>query len=65
MYGDNLYPAGYGWIFSPGLRITRTIMGRPDMYFPMEIKEINDFDYLKSAIYDEESHKHNGYLMSV
>ena len=58
---DNPYPAGYGWIFSPGLRITRTIMGRPDMYFPMEIKEINDFDYLKSAIYDEESHKHSGW----
>lgn len=26
-------PCGYGWAFLPGLRITRTIMGRPDERF--------------------------------
>ncbi|MDD6688368.1 RHS repeat domain-containing protein [Sodaliphilus pleomorphus] len=27
---DDPYPCGYGWALRPGLRITRTIMGRPD-----------------------------------
>lgn len=57
-YTDAPYPVGYGWIFAPGLRITRTILGRPDMYFPMDLRASNDFDYYKSAVYDEESHKH-------
>ena len=27
---DDPYPCGYGWTLLPGLRITRTVMGRPD-----------------------------------
>ena len=27
------FPAGYGWVLNPGLRITRTIRGRPDEQF--------------------------------
>lgn len=57
-FTDDPYPAGYGWILSPGLRITRTILGRPDMYYPMDIRTNPDFDYQKSAVYDEGSHKH-------
>lgn len=27
---DAPYPVGYGWTFTPSLRITRTVLGRPD-----------------------------------
>ena len=27
---DDPYPVGYGWIFTPSLRVTRTVLGRPD-----------------------------------
>ena len=27
---DDPYPVGYGWTFTPSLRITRTVLGRPD-----------------------------------
>ena len=27
---DDCFPCGIGWVLKPGLRITRTIMGRPD-----------------------------------
>lgn len=27
---DNPFPCGYGWAVNPGLRITRTVIGRPD-----------------------------------
>lgn len=54
---DDPYPLGYGWMLSPGLRITRTIMGRPDMEaFPMMVQpedEENDFEYGKRALHDE------------
>lgn len=58
---DDPYPAGYGWMLTPGLRITRTIMGRPDIDFPMNTQDDGTFDYCKSAVYDEESHKHAGW----
>ena len=31
---DVPYPMGYGWVFLPGLRITRTVLGRPDDVYP-------------------------------
>lgn len=54
---DDPYPCGYGWIFSPGLRVTRTIMGRADRYYPMDVRSnaTSDFDYCKKAVYDEDS----------
>ncbi len=27
---DDPYPVGYGWTFTPSLRVTRTVLGRPD-----------------------------------
>lgn len=59
---DNPYPAGYGWILSPGLRITRTIMGRPDMVYPMDVRQsANDFEYFKKAMYDPYRSNHSGW----
>lgn len=59
---DIAYPVGYGWLLNPGLRITRTIMGRPDgLSYPMKIydlQQINQwsdqerFNYCKRALYD-------------
>lgn len=56
------YPAGYGWSFSPGLRITRTILGRPDMRYERSILEGaldvenpdggSMFEYFKTATHD-------------
>lgn len=61
-FTDDPYPSGYGWILSPGLRITRTIMGRPDMYYPMDIRaNSTDFEYLKRAIYDSQRSHHAGW----
>jgi len=64
---DDPYPAGYGWILSPGLRITRTIMGRPDMYFPLEVRDQDiDFNYCKKSVYDYEAiHKHTGWSRDI
>ena len=31
---DSPYPCGYGWSLHPGLRISRTVVGRPDERFP-------------------------------
>ncbi|MFT4222487.1 RHS repeat domain-containing protein [Dysgonomonas sp.] len=56
---DYPVPAGYGWIFSPGLRITRTILGRADDYFPLRFGDIGDsFSSLQPGILSE----HNSYL---
>ena len=32
--GDPSRPLGYGWVLHPGLRITRTVMGRADESYP-------------------------------
>ena len=55
--GDDPYPCGYGWIFNPGLRVTRTIMGRPDELFKWEIPATSDicnFEYQKSFIREDQ-----------
>ena len=39
---DPYYPLGYGWVFTPGLRITRTIMGNADDKTPRTIKDASD-----------------------
>lgn len=49
------YPLGHGWSLSPGLRITRTILGRPDDQYKFKadltsIKE--DYHKLKLGIID-------------
>ena len=59
---DPFYPLGYGWVFSPGLRISRTIMGNPDDRFPRSIRNADEyrhdnteekfFLYLKSLLMD-------------
>ncbi|MGN6293477.1 MAG: DUF5977 domain-containing protein [Chitinophagaceae bacterium] len=41
---DMPYPAGYGWVFSPGLRVTRTVMGRPDELFAFN-ELVGSYDY--------------------
>lgn len=59
VYADP-YPCGYGWVFMPGLRISRTIMGRPDERFRHmnysdtwsggELYGLSDFDFYKRCI---------------
>ena len=48
------YPAGYGWSFLPGLRITRVIQGRDDFRYDRDIRTVAEatFNYEKSAVYD-------------
>lgn len=54
---EDPYPCGYGWKFLPGLRVVRTIMGRPDLdgiFYKMN-KDNKDcepsFEYHKIAVY--------------
>ena len=48
---DVPYPAGYGWVFSPGLRVTRTVMGRPDELFAFnELTGSYDYEDITPAI---------------
>ena len=48
---DQPYPAGYGWVFSPGLRVSRTILGRSDDQFPVRSLTGNeDVNTQKAAI---------------
>ena len=57
---DPYLPLGYGWVFSPGLRISRTIMGHADDKEPRSIKTDSElqidteanFLYLKSLLID-------------
>lgn len=59
VYADP-YPCGYGWVFMPGLRISRTIMGRPDERFKRmnysdtwsggELDGLSEFDFYKRCI---------------
>jgi len=50
---DDPYPLGYGWMLQPGLRITCTIMDRPDIDYKKNIRESGlDFDYSKRAMYN-------------
>jgi hypothetical protein len=49
---DISYPLGYGWTMMPGLRITRTIMGRADENSILDIRSDNsdDFSYWKNLV---------------
>jgi len=57
---DPFLPLGYGWVFSPGLRITRVIMGNADDKTPRSIRSDSElsvesesnFLYLKSLLID-------------
>lgn len=56
---DRPFPCGYGWVLSPGLRITRTILGRPDDHFVMGSLDprpsgIDEFELLKRGILDRD-----------
>lgn len=56
---DDPSPCGYGWIFSPGLRITRTIMGRPDEQYPWQLSNngsVDNFTFFKNGIQDDDHH---------
>lgn len=56
---DSPYPLGYGWLLTPGLRVTRTILGRSDFNYEKDIRQDEDsFDYLKKTIYTEEHGHH-------
>lgn len=48
------YPCGYGWILTPGLRVSRTIMGRPDEQYEWRTYSENnvtiDVDSLKTLM---------------
>ena len=48
------YPAGYGWTVLPGLRVTRTIRGRADLWYDREIRDVASctFSYDKLTVYD-------------
>lgn len=53
---DDPYPCGYGWSFMPGLRVSRTIMGRPDEQYAWSEPQSSTnipFDTLKSYIKDD------------
>lgn len=44
---DNYFPFGYGWTLSPGLRITRSILGKADEVSTMDVRTNNyTFEYL-------------------
>lgn len=45
---DSPYPCGYGWNFTSGFRISRTIMGRPDEQYKTDIRQTDySFEYRK------------------
>ncbi len=54
---EDPYPCGYGWKFFPGLRIMRTILGRPDLNginYKMDMSNFNEeapYDYYKKNWY--------------
>lgn len=50
---DSPYPCGYGWSMHPGLRISRTIVGRPDELFPRAgVWDSSDPHYYEENMYD-------------
>ncbi len=50
---DSPYPTGYGWVFSSGFRVTRTVLGRPDERFRFRESTTGDgYDTLKLGILD-------------
>lgn len=58
---DRPYPAGYGWIFSSGLRVTRTVLGRPDDQFSFREMSSNDsFETIKRGIIDPQNNSAYG-----
>lgn len=53
---DSPYPCGYGWSLHPGLRVTRTIIGRPDESFPRAEESrdgLGDYEYARMCVIDE------------
>ena len=46
-------PVGYGWLLSPGLRISRTVLGRADDYFPLRLVNEDSFSFLKDGVVNE------------
>ena len=58
---DDPYPCGYGWSLLPGLRITRTILNRPDELFPFKVAYQGGYDgeydlSLHSVVTDYSAH---------
>lgn len=51
---DDPAPCGYGWALHPGLRITRTILGRPDEQYAFRTAagpaDYDNFAYCKKAV---------------
>ena len=55
---DDPYPCGYGWTLLPGLRITRTVMGRPDEEVPSnrfyyEPTENCGYEFFRNCVSDD------------
>ncbi|WP_163310040.1 hypothetical protein [Dysgonomonas sp. 521] len=58
---DRPFPVGYGWIFSPGLRVTRTVLGRPDDRFPFQSVYSSDNPaIIRKGVIDEQYYTNFG-----
>lgn len=66
-------PLGYGWSLNPGLRITRTVRGRPDglNLYPMDIKTTSQieqmskddkFYYFRGLVKDDQNYQNVNYV---
>lgn len=57
---DNPYPAGYGWVFSSGFRVSRTMLGRLDDVFQFTQPNGSDYETIKPGIIDEQIANQHG-----
>lgn len=66
---DDPAPYGYGWTLHPGLRITRTILGRPDEQYTfrtaLNSEDYDDFSYYKKAIKSDAANIPNSTLVDT
>lgn len=65
---DDPYPCGYGWVFSPGLRITRTIMGRPDEQYNWKTSNdgtLSDYNFFRNSLLDDNTGMPNQSLLDT
>jgi YD repeat-containing protein len=58
---DVPYPAGYGWVFSPAFRITRTVLGRPDEFFQfVQLLGGEEYETVKPGIVSDQTYNLHG-----
>lgn len=67
--GDIPYPVGYGWSFNPGLRVTRTVIGSPEIVKGMYPTSYNYREFMaknySDLVSDENYHEKFMYLRGV